>query len=114
MEDRQSEGLTLSVGAKVRLEAKRVYSRDKSFNGVERGTRNWSVLGDVTPVGLKTLIFKTLTSRYEELSELKYSTWTDRRTSFEPAPCRLQTHNQLEPGPPRSNMAPSTSAWPGK
>lgn len=60
VEDGQSEGLTLSVGAKVRLKAKRVYSRDKSFNRVERGTRNRSVLGDVAPVALKTPTFENM------------------------------------------------------
>lgn len=51
VEDGQSEGLALRVRAQVRLEAERVDGRDEGLDGVERGARDGSVLGDVTPGG---------------------------------------------------------------
>lgn len=51
VEDGQGEGLALRVCAQVRLEAKRVDGRDEGLDGVERGARDGSVLGDVTPEG---------------------------------------------------------------
>lgn len=48
VKDRQSEGLALSVRAKVGLKAEGVNSRDEGLDGVEGGTRDGRVLRDVT------------------------------------------------------------------
>lgn len=49
VEDRQSEGLPLSVCAEVSLKAKRVDGGDEGLDGVERRAWNGRVLGDVAP-----------------------------------------------------------------
>lgn len=49
VEHRQSKGLALRVSAEVRLKAERVDGGNESLDGVKRGARNRSILGDVAP-----------------------------------------------------------------
>lgn len=49
VEDRQREGLALSVRAEVGLKAKRVDGGDEGLDGVEGGAGNGCILGDVAP-----------------------------------------------------------------
>ena len=49
MKDRQTESLSLSVGPQVCLEAKRINRRHERLDYVERRTRHWCILGNVTP-----------------------------------------------------------------
>lgn len=49
VEDRQGKGLPLGVSAQISLKAKRVDSRDESFDGVERGAWNGCILSHVPP-----------------------------------------------------------------
>lgn len=121
VEDRQCEGLSLCVCAKVRLKAKWVNGWDESLDGVERRPRNRCVLGDVTPVRRKNTRLKFLhfKDNHDRWSLNSTSIWVilDWRikivpTFFEPTLCIQQRHNQLEPELPQSNKAPSTSEWP--
>lgn len=49
VEDRQGKGLPLRVSPQISLEAKRVDGRDESFDGVERGARDGSILSHMSP-----------------------------------------------------------------
>ena len=50
MEDGQTEGLALGVGAEIRLKAERVDGGQEGLDGVERGPGHGRVLGHVTSV----------------------------------------------------------------
>jgi len=49
VEDRQTERLSLSVSAEIRLKSKRVNRRHERLDYVERRTRHRCILGNVTP-----------------------------------------------------------------
>lgn len=49
VKDRQGKGLPLGVSPQISLKAKRVDSRDESFDGVERGAWNGCILSHVPP-----------------------------------------------------------------
>ena len=49
MENRQTERLSLSVSAEIRLKSKRVNRRHERLDYVERRTRHRCILGNVTP-----------------------------------------------------------------